>query len=80
MASIKLPLKVFFLFFLLQVEYNRHKAIAIYAVIVDQERCTMNLFETVPGNFFSVLSSKNKELYFEALMLLHKMSAQKKTH
>ena len=33
----------------------------------------MNLFEIIPGNFFSVLSSKNKELYVDALMLLHKL-------
>jgi hypothetical protein len=32
---------------------------------------SMNLFETIPGNFFSILSSKNKELYIDALMLLH---------
>lgn len=33
----------------------------------------MNLFETIPGNFFSLLSSKNKEIYADALMLLHKL-------
>jgi len=33
----------------------------------------MNLFETVPSNFFSILSSKNKELYADALMLLHRL-------
>ena len=32
----------------------------------------MNLFERVPENFFSILASKNKELYVDALMLLHK--------
>jgi hypothetical protein len=31
----------------------------------------VNLFGTIPGNFFSILSSKNKELYIDALMLLH---------
>ena len=31
----------------------------------------MPLFETIPANFFSILSSKNKELYVEALMRLH---------
>ena len=31
----------------------------------------MNLFDTIPVNFFSVLSSKNKELYADALMRLH---------
>ena len=33
----------------------------------------MNLFERVPENFFSILASKNKELYVDALMLLHKL-------
>jgi len=33
----------------------------------------MNLFETIPENFFSILSSKNRVLYFDALMLLHHM-------
>jgi len=33
----------------------------------------MNIFEHIPGNFFSVLSSKNKELYVDALMLLHRL-------
>ena len=33
----------------------------------------MNVFETIPGNFFSILSSKNKELYVDALMLLHRL-------
>jgi len=33
----------------------------------------MNLFETIPGNFFSVLSSRNKELYVDALMLLYRL-------
>ncbi|MCL2066720.1 MAG: DUF5716 family protein [Treponema sp.] len=32
----------------------------------------MNLFERIPENFFSILSSKNKELYVDALMLLHR--------
>ena len=32
----------------------------------------MGLFETIPHNFFSVLSSKNKEIYVDALILLHK--------
>jgi hypothetical protein len=33
----------------------------------------MNLFEIIPGSFFSILSSKNKELYVDALMLLHRL-------
>lgn len=33
----------------------------------------MNLFETIPGNFFSVLSSKNKEIYADALILLNRL-------
>ena len=33
----------------------------------------MNLFDIIPGNFFSLLSSKNKEIYSDALMLLHKL-------
>ena len=34
---------------------------------------SVSLFETVPANFFSILSSKNKELYVEALMRLHRL-------
>ncbi len=33
----------------------------------------MKLFDIVPGNFFSVLSSGNREIYFDALMILHEM-------
>jgi len=33
----------------------------------------MKLFDIVPSNFFSVLSSSNKEIYFDALMILHEM-------
>jgi hypothetical protein len=33
----------------------------------------MGLFDVVPGNFFSILVSGNREIYVEALMLLHKM-------
>jgi len=33
----------------------------------------MNLFERLPENFFSILSSKNKKLYVDALMLLHRL-------
>ncbi len=33
----------------------------------------MGLFDVVPSNFFSVLVSGNKEIYVEALMLLHQM-------
>lgn len=32
----------------------------------------MNLFKILPANFFSILASKNKEIYAEALLLLHK--------
>ena len=32
----------------------------------------MSLFDTIPPNFFSVLASGNKEIYVDALMLLHK--------
>lgn len=31
----------------------------------------MKLFEIVPSNFFSILSSGNREIYYDALMLLH---------
>jgi hypothetical protein len=31
------------------------------------------LFDVVPGNFFSILASPNRELYFDALMILHDM-------
>lgn len=33
----------------------------------------MALFEKIPSNFFSILSSKNKELYVDALMLLNRL-------
>ena len=33
----------------------------------------MRLFDIAPGNFFSVLSSGNRETYFDALMILHNM-------
>lgn len=33
----------------------------------------MALFDIIPRNFFSVLSSPNKEVYIDALMLLHRM-------
>ena len=33
----------------------------------------MKLFDIVPGNFFSILSSGNREIYFDALMILHDM-------
>lgn len=33
----------------------------------------MKLFDTIPSSFFSVLSSGNKEIYVDALMLLHGM-------
>ncbi|MDR2343953.1 MAG: DUF5716 family protein [Spirochaetaceae bacterium] len=31
----------------------------------------MNIFSLIPGNFFSILSSGNREIYFDALMLLN---------
>ncbi|MDR1142860.1 MAG: DUF5716 family protein [Spirochaetaceae bacterium] len=31
----------------------------------------MNLFSMIPGNFFSLLSSGNREIYFDALMVLN---------
>lgn len=33
----------------------------------------MGLFDVIPGNFFSVLVSGNREIYVESLMLLHDM-------
>jgi hypothetical protein len=33
----------------------------------------MKFFELVPGNFFSVLTSPNREIYYEALMSLHEL-------
>jgi hypothetical protein len=33
----------------------------------------LKLFDLIPGNFFSVLSSGNREIYFDALMILHEM-------
>ena len=33
----------------------------------------MKLFDVVPGNFFSVLSSGNRVIYYDALMILHDM-------
>lgn len=32
----------------------------------------MSLFTIIPNNFFSILASKNKEIYAEALLLLHR--------
>ena len=31
----------------------------------------MKLFEVVPANFFSILASPNREIYYDALMVLH---------
>jgi hypothetical protein len=31
----------------------------------------MNIFSLIPGNFFSILASGNKDVYFDALMLLN---------
>lgn len=31
----------------------------------------MNIFSLIPGNFFSILASGNREIYFDALMLLN---------
>jgi hypothetical protein len=33
----------------------------------------VKLFDVVPGNFFSILSSGNREIYYDALMILHDM-------
>jgi hypothetical protein len=33
----------------------------------------VKFFDVVPGNFFSVLSSGNREIYYDALMILHEM-------
>jgi len=33
----------------------------------------VGLFEIVPWNFFSILSSRNREIYYDALMTLHDM-------
>ena len=33
----------------------------------------MKLFDVVPGNFFSILTSRNREIYVDALMILHDM-------
>lgn len=37
----------------------------------------MKLFDVVPANFFSILVSPNREIYFDALMLLHDESREK---
>jgi hypothetical protein len=36
-----------------------------------EARTTMNLFEIIPANFFSPLVSSNREIYADALLLLH---------
>jgi hypothetical protein len=36
----------------------------------------MNLFNLIPGNFFSPLSSRNRAVYFDALMLLNEFVRQ----
>lgn len=33
----------------------------------------VKLFDIVPANFFSILSSSNREIYYDALMILHDM-------
>ena len=33
----------------------------------------MKLFEIIPGNFFSILASGNREIYFDAIMALHNL-------
>jgi hypothetical protein len=33
----------------------------------------MKLFDVIPGNFFSILSSTNREIYFDAIMILNEM-------
>jgi hypothetical protein len=33
----------------------------------------VKLFDVVPGNFFGILSSGNREIYYDALMVLHNM-------
>jgi len=33
----------------------------------------VKLFDVVPGNFFSILSSGNREIYYDSLMILHDM-------
>ena len=33
----------------------------------------MKLFDLVPGNFFSILASGNREIYYEAIMVLHEL-------
>lgn len=33
----------------------------------------VSIFDTIPGNFLSVLASGNKEIYVDTLMLLHQM-------
>lgn len=33
----------------------------------------MSVFDVLPSNFFSVLVSTNREIYVEALLLLHQM-------
>lgn len=40
-------------------------------------KVSMKLFDIVPANFFSILVSPNREIYFDALMLLHEESREK---
>lgn len=37
----------------------------------------MKIFEVVPANFFSILVSANREIYFDALMILHQEFKEK---
>lgn len=37
----------------------------------------MNIFNIIPGNFFNILSSKNKEIYFDCLKILHSLYESK---
>ncbi len=42
----------------------------IQLTIFDRVNCVQDLFEIVPPTFFSLLASKNKHIYFRALMVL----------
>jgi hypothetical protein len=43
---------------------------------VPQKDRQVNIFSLIPGNFFSILASGNREIYFDALMLLNEYLKQ----
>jgi hypothetical protein len=47
-----------------------------FRAIVPVKDGVVNIFSLIPGNFFSILASGNREIYFDALMLLNEYLKQ----